>query len=112
MNNNTVELNGSVYTYEIDHDLKLATVTIAGYGDDPVQVIFDADDLRALNAVRKELKRGPAKPDPDPGAVLQILHLANHNEHFTHDRVEYRYDHEQNEWVAWGRTDIDDEGVW
>lgn len=103
MKRNTVDLDGTVYAYAVDHDLKLVSVTIAGYSDEqPTVVMFDKDDLDTLNAARKELKRGPA--EPDPGAVLSILEAASHTDRFVYDRVEYRLT--EDKWVAWGRTDI------
>lgn len=109
MKNNTVDLDGTVYAYQIDHDLKLVSVTIAGYSDEqPTIVMFDRDDLDTLNTARKELKRGPA--EPDPAAVLDILNAAALSNRFVHDRVEYRL--VKGEWVAYQRVDTtDDEPV-
>jgi hypothetical protein len=51
--------------------------------------------------------------EPDPAAVLDILNAPKGDGRFIHDRVEYRYDAQRTQWVAWGRTDIDDQdGVW
>lgn len=106
MKRNTVDLDGTVYAYDIDHDLKLASVTIAGYSDEhPTVVMFDKDDLDTLNDARKELKRGPA--EPDPGTVLSILNAAGLTNQFIYDRVEYRL--LEGKWVAYQRVDIEDD---
>lgn len=105
MKNNSVDLNGTIYSYEIDHELKLVKASIAGYTDEqPTIVVFDQEDLRTLSRARKELKHGPT--EPDPGAVLSIL-AASRSDRFVYDRVEYRYDPKDGKWVAWGRVDID-----
>lgn len=62
---------------------------------------------RALDFFNTEVR------EPDPGAVLGVLNAEKHNNRFVYDRVEYRYDTDLMQWVAWGRTDIDDhDGVW
>lgn len=109
MNDNQIEpIDGSVYALDVRPDEGIAYVTIAGPDDDqPMIVMFDREDLDALNRARKELKRGSA--EPDPGAVLQILNEASRHDTFVHDRVEYRYNPLEGKWLAWGRVDIDED---
>lgn len=72
------------------------------YDDEP-----DGQRPAALDFFNTEVR------EPDPGAVLAVLNAEKHNSRFIHDRVEYRYDTDLMQWVAWGRTDIDDQdGVW
>ncbi|TMS50966.1 hypothetical protein [Mycobacterium sp. DBP42] len=113
MTDNILEpVDGTVYAYQVAPHECLAYVTIAGPDEDEPMIIgFDLADLNHLKAARKELRAGAkalkGRPtEPDPGAVLQILSAARSG-HFVHDRVEYRYDTERGEWVAWGRTDVD-----
>lgn len=109
MKHNTVDLDGTIYAYQIDHDLNLVSVTIAGYSDQqPTIVMFDKDDLDTLNNARKELKRG-RPTEPDPGAVLEILAAASRADRFVYDRVEYRYNPKAGTWLAWGRVDTEDD---
>ncbi len=111
MTENAIEpVDGSVYAYQCSPHEGLAYVTVAGPDEDkPMIVAFDREDLRHLNAARKELRAGllPRKGEPDPGAILQILNEASRNDTFIHDRVEYRYNPLEGKWVAWGRTDIE-----
>jgi len=107
MTNNTElePVDGSVYAYQCSPHEGLVYVTVAGPDEDkPMIIAFDRDDLDHLKAARKEL-RG-VKPEPDPGAVLQIL-KASRSDTFVYDRVEYRYNALAGEWVAWGRVDVD-----
>lgn len=98
----SVELDGTILSYELDHEFKVATVTVEGTFDGrPTHIMFSKDDLDTLNAARKELKRGPS--DPDPGAVLDILNAAGVSNQFVYDRVEYRYT--DGNWVAQCRVD-------
>lgn len=107
MTANQIEpIDGTVYATDVHPDDRLVYVTVAGDENRPMILMFDCEDLDALNTARKELKRGPA--EPDPGAVLRVLNAAtSETGTFIHDRVEYRYDAEMGEWVAWARTDID-----
>lgn len=128
--NNTI-LDGSVWATETRHDEALVYVTIAG-GDRPLIILFDREDLQAIAIAHESLKQGPqacpchitdtnapaldffnTDPEPDPAAVLDVLNAPKHDGRFIHDRVEYRYDTARTQWVAWGRTDIDDQdGAW
>ncbi|MGB3675400.1 MAG: hypothetical protein WA988_13260 [Candidatus Nanopelagicales bacterium] len=117
MTNNILEpVDGSVYASQISPHEGLAYVTVAGPDDDrPMILGFDLADLDALKAARKDLRQGIARlkqqPEPDPGAVLQIINAANNRDSFVHDRVEYRYDPNAGEWSAYRRVDIEDD-VW
>lgn len=52
-------IDGSVYVYETCPDEGIVYVTIAGPDEDrPLIVMFDREDLAALNHARKALKRG------------------------------------------------------
>ncbi|MHA7664472.1 hypothetical protein [Mycolicibacterium sp. HS_4_1] len=67
----------------------------------------DRQPPRALDFFNTEVR------EPDPGAVLEVLNAEKRNNRFIHDRVEYRYDTALMQWIAWGRTDIDDQdGAW
>lgn len=105
----SVELDGTILAYELDHEFKVATVTVEGTFDGrPTHIMFSKGDLDTLNEARKELKRGPS--EPDPAAVLDILNAAGLSNRFVHDRVEYRL--LKGEWVAYQRVDTtDDEPV-
>lgn len=109
MSNNNIEpVDGTVYVVDSRPDEGIAYITIAGPDEDrPLIIMFDREDLEALNRARKELKRD--RPQPDPGAVLQILNEASRHDIFVHDRVEYRYNGLEGKWLAWGRVDIDDD---
>ncbi|KKB99598.1 hypothetical protein [Mycolicibacter arupensis] len=108
MSNNTEPVDGTVYVLDARPDEGIAYITIAGPDEDhPMIVMFDRDDLDALNRVRKELKCH--RPEPDPGAVLRILNEASRHDIFVHDRVEYRYNSLEGKWLAWGRVDTDDD---
>lgn len=103
-------VDGTVYAYQASPHEGLVYVTVAGPDEDrPMIVCFDRADLDTLNMARKELRdaRRKRNTEPDPGSVLAILQAAR-GDHFVHDRVEYRRDHRTGEWVAWGRTDIDE----
>ncbi|OWL92824.1 hypothetical protein B7435_33415 [Mycolicibacterium peregrinum] len=118
MSDNTIlePVDGSVYAYQASPHEGLVFVSIAGPDEDKPMIIgFDLADLDHLKAARKELRQGISRldkqPEPDPGAVLQILNAANNTDRFIHDRVEYR--HNGQNWVAWGRVDIEDaDDVW
>jgi hypothetical protein len=104
----SVELDGSILSYQLDHEYKLITVTVEGTFDGrPTHIMFSKDDLDTLNAARKELKKGPS--EPDPGAVLSVLNAAGVSNRFIYDRVEYRYT--DGEWVAQRRVDTEDDDV-
>lgn len=117
MTNNILEpVDGSVYSYQVSPHEGLAYVTVAGPDEDrPMIIGFDLADLDRLKQVRKELRQGVARlkaqPEPDPGAVLQIINAANNRDNFIYDRVEYRYDPNAGEWSAYRRVDIEDD-VW
>ncbi|MBP2455189.1 hypothetical protein [Mycolicibacterium lutetiense] len=132
MSDNTIQIpviepiDGTVYITDVYHDEGLVYVTIAGpHKDQPVIIMFDREDLQAIETAHEDLKRElrpraldffnttKGEPDPNPAAVLDILNAPKRNGRFIHDRVEYRYDTGRTEWVAWGRTDIDDQdGAW
>ncbi|BBX11129.1 hypothetical protein MNVM_02100 [Mycobacterium novum] len=100
-------VDGTVLAYQASPHEGLVYVTVTGPDEDqPMIVMFDRDDLDALNRARTELKRGPA--EPDPGSVLQIL-AASRADQFVYDRVEYRYNALEEKWLAWGRVDIDED---
>jgi hypothetical protein len=100
------EIDGTILAWQVDHANRLATVTVEGSFDgNPTTIMFEEEDLRELNRARKELKRGPA--EPDPGKVIAILNAAGLSNQFVYDRVEYRLI--EREWVAYQRVDIADD---
>lgn len=102
----SIELDGTILSYELDHEFKVATVTVEGTFDGrPTHIMFGKGDLDILNDVRKAIKRGPS--EPDPSAVLGILNAAGLSNRFVYDRVEYRLF--KGEWVAYQRVDIENE---
>ncbi len=113
--NNILEpVDGSIYAWQISPHEGLAYVTVAGPDEDrPMILGFDLADLDRLKQVRKELRHGVARlkaqPEPDPGAVLEILHAADNRDNFTFDRVQYRRDPETWAWTAYRRVDIEDD---
>lgn len=108
-------VDGSIYAWQISPHEGLSYVTVAGPDEDrPMIIGFDLADLDRLKQVRKELRQGVARlkgqPEPDPGAVLEILHAADKSEdRFVHDRVEFRRDPETWAWTAYRRVDIEDD---
>lgn len=107
-------VDGTIYSWLTSPREGLSYVTVAGPDEDrPMIIGFDLADLDRLKQVRKELRQGVARlkaqPEPDPGAVLQIINAANNRDNFIYDRVEYRYDPNAGEWSAYRRVDIEDD---
>lgn len=60
--NDAREIDGSVLAYQVEPDSGLVAVTLDGGERAPMIVLFDRDDLDALNRARKELKAATIRP--------------------------------------------------
>lgn len=102
--------SGTVLAYQVNPADGLVYATVEDGPDGrPMILLFDEADLDALNRAHKELLRA-GTPEPDPSAVLAILRSASRSDRFVWDRVEYRWDTNVGEWVAWRRVDDGEPG--